>query len=240
MEQSDAAESPAGEALTLANAVHNLVRNDILALHLAPGTKLALDRMCRRYGIGSSPMREALTRLAEEGLVERRDNRGFAVAGIDSDGFSEIMETRCWAEARGVAESIARGGRDWEDALILAHHRLARHPRPAGGAARKADPAAMRLHGDFHSALVAACGSRWLVRFCGQLADQAHRHRLGLTGAGARIAAREHEAILKAALARDAKAAADLLVAHHRATLEETLRKARPASKVMAARRQVS
>ena len=65
---------------TLATAVHRRLREDILSGRLPPGLKLKLRDLAESYGAGGSPMREALSKLAAEGLAERLEHRGFRVA----------------------------------------------------------------------------------------------------------------------------------------------------------------
>lgn len=62
-------------------------------------------------------------------MVQRREQRGFVVADISADGLAEITQTRCWLEEIALRESIAAHGTAWEEALVLAHHRLAKTPR---------------------------------------------------------------------------------------------------------------
>ena len=112
--------------------------------------------------------------------------------------------------------SIAAGDLDWEEALVLAHHRLTRSDR------EPTDEFEAR-HKDHHMALLAACGSPILLRFCGQLYDLNVRYRY-LAGTAKSYSNRhveeEHRAILDAAIDRDIEKASDLLRTHCRNTGE--------------------
>jgi len=210
---------------TLATTLYDRLRNDLLAGRHQPGTKLTLEPLLAHYGVGQTPMREALNRLVADGLVERRDQRGFAVPPISRDDLMEITETRCWLEDIGLRQSMARADAAWEDALVLAQHRLARLPRLPDPAIYAENPAWEAHHRAFHAALLSGCGSRWLIRFCQQLADQWYRYRqlTVLRSLHERNVSDEHAGIVEAVLARDADAAVERLLRHYRRTAEVLL-----------------
>jgi DNA-binding GntR family transcriptional regulator len=205
---------------TRATSVYDQLRADLVGGVLEPGAKLAIEALAERYAIGATPLREALNRLVADGLVERREQRGFAVAGISAADLTEITKTRCWLEEIALRESIAAHTTAWEEALVLAHHRLAKTPRSLS-ASRFEDNAAWEpLHRDFHRALIGGCGSRWLLGFCEQLADQHHRYRR-LSAPRAfhkRGVKTEHQQLVEAALDGRADEAAALLRAHFERT----------------------
>lgn len=115
-----------------------------------------------------------------------------------------------------LTESIKRGDSRWEAEVIAALHVLGRAPLPDF-----ADKSAMASeweahHRRFHSALVSACGSEWLLRFWNQLVDHSQRYRkIRLAGPlVARDVQAEHQAIVDAVLRRDAVAAVALMERH--------------------------
>jgi DNA-binding GntR family transcriptional regulator len=213
-----------GEAptLTLASSVYERLRDDILRGQLAPGGKLRIEFVSERYDAGHSPVREALNRLSSDGLVDRRDQRGFYVAAASEADLLELTRTRCWLEEIGLRESIRSCSPEWEEGLVLALHRLGRVPRSISPDTYQENPEWEQLHRAFHRSLIAGCGSRWLLGFCDQLADQAYRYRQ-LSAQHAfpkRKEKNEHQAIVNAALARDADAAVALLNEHYRKTAD--------------------
>ncbi|MGI9492376.1 MAG: GntR family transcriptional regulator, partial [Geminicoccaceae bacterium] len=62
-----------------------------------------MDELRQAYGSGSSPIREALSLLTSDGLVERVDQRGFRVSLVSAETFDELLTTRCWLEERALA-----------------------------------------------------------------------------------------------------------------------------------------
>ncbi len=215
--------------VTTATAVYDRIRGDILSGRLAPELKLRIEFVCDRYGAGASPVREALNRLSQDGLVERRDQRGFYVAPVSLEEFAELVKTRCWLEAIALRESIANRTVEWEERLVLAFHRLSRTRRSLDSAVYLVNPDWENRHRDFHHALIANCGSAWLLGFCRDMGDQADRYR---KLAAARVYPQrqgpdEHRAITEAAIDGDAEAATALLDAHYRKTqriIEEAFR----------------
>ena len=205
---------------TRATNVHDQLRADLLAGELEPGSKLAIEALAERYATSATPMREALNRLVCDGLVERREQRGFVVAGISADDLTEITKTRCWLEEIALRESIAAHTSEWEEALVIAHHRLARTPRSMSESRFEDNPQWEPLHRAFHRALIGGCGSRWLLTFCEQLADQHHRYRrLSAPRAFAKRGVKtEHQQLLQAAVEGRADDAVALLRAHFERT----------------------
>jgi hypothetical protein len=78
------------------------------------------------YGIGASAIREALSMLISDILVQRIDHRGFRVAEVSLSGFDELLKTRSWLEEQALRESIRLGDISWEEALVLANFHLSR------------------------------------------------------------------------------------------------------------------
>lgn len=207
---------------TLASSVYERLREDILRGQLEPGSKLRIEFVSERYEAGHSPVREALNRLSSDGLVDRRDQRGFYVAAASVADLLELTRTRCWLEEVGLRESIKAFSPGWEEGVVLALHRLGRVPRSISPDAYQENPEWERLHRAFHRSLIAGCGSHWLLVFCDQLADQAYRYRqLSVQQVfPKRKEGNEHQAIVDAVFRRDADQAVALLCEHYRKTAE--------------------
>ncbi|MWP37009.1 GntR family transcriptional regulator [Rhodobacter sphaeroides] len=221
-----AAEKAPPEARNLSEQAHDRIRRDILRGELFPGVKLHIEGISERYGIGIAPVREALNRLSSEGLVERKSQRGFFVAGISMAGLEELVKTRIWLETLALRESIAQGDVAWEENLVLAYHRLARtNRRMPDASGRDLAEEWEHLHKAFHMLLLERCGSSWLLGFCSTMMDQAVRYRSLSMKVHPNVqrregAAAEHAAILAAAIDRKTDLACELLTEHYRATLE--------------------
>jgi len=217
----DASDPAPGGHRTMASSVYGRLRRDILEGTLKPGERLPIDALRARYGTGASPVREALNRLAAEGVVALEDQKGFRVPPISRADLLELTRTRCWVNEIAVRESIARGDAAWEERLVVAYHRLSRSPRTSPEGANRVAPEWERLHREFHTAVIAACGSQWFIEAFQTLFDRATRYRhLSITPAPERDDMAEHRAIMEAALARNAAEAIRLLNAHISLTAE--------------------
>lgn len=216
---------PSTTSITQASHVYERLRQDLLAGHLLPGRKLPLRFLTETYATGQTPIREALNRLTSDGLVECREQRGFVVAGISEAELVELTRTRCWVEELAVRQAIAAATAEWEEQLVVAHHRLSRTPRSLHPQRFEDNPEWERRHRAFHRAILRQCGSRPLIRFCEDLADRLYRYRmLSIRKAfPSRHVGDEHRAILEAILASDGSLASSLLTAHYQRTADVIL-----------------
>lgn len=201
------------QARTLALEVFERLRGDILSGKLAPGTKLRFEDLRASYGVGLSPLREALSRLAENRLVVSIGQRGFRVPPVSVQEIGDIAMVRKEIEGLALRLAIRYGNDGWEAAVVAARHKLTvleRHNRDVS------EDLWESRHRDFHKTLVSACNSPCLIHLHGLLCDQFDRYR--------RLSARSrlpnsprplvHQRITEAALARDADLAVKLLHDH--------------------------
>ena len=82
---------PQLENLTLWQRAHHHLREEILAGRLQPGTELAEVALSEQLGVSRGPIREAIGRLAAEGLVTVRPRRGVIVRSLSKGGFRRIV-----------------------------------------------------------------------------------------------------------------------------------------------------
>ncbi len=192
------------------------LRQDILSNAFSPGQRITIQFLQKRYGIGPTPLREALARLAADGFVIGEDNRGFRVPPMSLARLRDITDQRKLIETQGLRLSIERGGKAFDASLRKSYAKL---EELDAGRARGEDGAYVaweNQHRLFHAALIAGSGSEWLIRFQGILFDQADRYRR-LYSDGRRInpeIQKDHERILQATLEKDAPMAALLLERH--------------------------
>jgi len=190
----------------------------IIRGELKPGEKLKIESLSNVLGVGASPLREALSLLTAEQLIERIDQRGFRVARINAEAFEELSKTRCWLEERALRESMQKKDPEWEERVLLAHHRLKRRPRMLEDGSL--NPEWEDLHKVFHMSLLSGCGSSILIRICDQLYDQNVRYRnvSGVYVSAERGVGDEHTSILEHVLNGNEDQAVDELLLHYRKT----------------------
>ncbi len=228
------------EHSTKTENAYRLLRRDILTTRLPPSASLKLSTLRDTYGIGWTPLREALTRLEAEKLVTAVSNRGFAVAPVSREGLEDLTRARQVIEVPLLLESVERGGSEWESAVVTAHYRLSRCRIAVDDTSEAAVDEWEEKHAAFHSALLSAATSSWLLRFHATLWDQLRRHHrfLGLVPTlraaaglkdgydGAMAALREamaiehHTKLMEAALDRDIERTRALITEHIGYTLD--------------------
>ena len=196
--------------ITLTSSVYDGLKREIMCADLLPGTQLQTRKLGEHYGVGLSSIREALSILSSEGLVVRRDRRGFIAAPVSEEDLDDLTRARCWINEIGIRQSIERGDAEWEEGIVLAFHRLLQTPRCHADHEGR-NPAWELAHARFHRSLIAACGSEWLIKAASQMFDAAERYRHIARLAGAtRPPDREHRQIMSAVVERDADRAVDL------------------------------
>jgi DNA-binding GntR family transcriptional regulator len=214
------------EPRTMTQSLVERLRADILAGTLEPGARLKLPALSERYGTSLIPIREALARLAPQGLVQAEKQRGFRVAPVSREHLIDVTETRVGIEALALEKAMRRGDVEWEARVLSAHHRLSREPMTIEGDERTLSPAWERLHVQYHDALVSGCGLPTLLGLRRQLADQTTRYRrlsVAYDDEG-RDVAEEHVRLSDAVLARDVETALQHLSDHFWATTWIVLR----------------
>jgi GntR family transcriptional regulator, carbon starvation induced regulator len=210
--------SKSSDKTTLTTAVYQKLRSDIIRGAYKPGEKLRIEGIASLYEVGSNAVREALARLSSERLVERHEQRGFSVPAIALDDWRVLVKTRCWLETQALRESMQHRDDAWEEAIVVAYHRLSRF---------RSDSAQDRAgwedaHRNFHRSLLANCGSPWLIEFCDILADHAVRY-ISISNAYrkfGRDGQAEHEDLMKTVLHDTPEKACELLIAHYTKTLQ--------------------
>ena len=210
----NSSDSLSTEPKTLVESAYRALRRDIIEGHLPPGEKLRVEHLKDNYGVGAGTLREALSLLISDALVVSQGQRGFRVAPVSLEDFEDITKTRVMLECEALRQSIAMGDDAWEGELLAAFHRLTKaEEKRIGTDDREEWEERNRI---FHEVLIAACPSRWLKHFLAILYQQAERYRrlsLYLQPIPRNIHD-EHEALLQAAMARDADKATAVLSEH--------------------------
>jgi len=215
---------PASDGRGLTSIAFDYLRNDILHGVLKPQERLRVQALSARYQIGPTAIREALSRLVTEGLVQVEDQRGFKVTPISRSDLTDLTDARVDLESMTLTHALKRGDTAWEAELMASYHRLSKCPPPTSVAAAATWGV---MHRAFHEALLAGCGSVWLQTLCRLLYDKAERYRhLANIRTRTRTANRsdEHRELMEAVLRRDVKLSCRLLAEHYRHTTEIILK----------------
>lgn len=193
--------------------VYEALKTELLDGAHPPGSKLAIDQIADRFSVNPGAVREALARLTSDRLVIAQPQRGFVVAPVSASDLLDLTAVRIDIETRCLRRSIELGTIEWEGRLLGTWHQLS-HTQALGGG--HANPEWVKLHGQFHDDLIAACDSVWWLRLREALYIQAERYRRMILpqAKGGRDVEAEHRAILEFALARDGERACAALTDH--------------------------
>jgi DNA-binding GntR family transcriptional regulator len=114
------------EASLLADRAYVAIRELIVSLELQPGGLIDERRLVESLGIGRTPVREALRRLAQEQLVEVFPRRGMFVTGVDVRDLARISEVRAALEPEAARLAAARATEEERDELASLGDRIKR------------------------------------------------------------------------------------------------------------------
>jgi DNA-binding GntR family transcriptional regulator len=200
------------ENLTLWQRVYDHLRIGILEGELEPGTELAEVALSEQLGVSRGPIREAIGRLAAEGLVDVRPRRGAVVRSLSKEEFLELYQVREALERMAVQLAVPRLTETQMKELAALNEMM------------DASAGHDDVHGffeanvAFHARLLEASGNRKLQELYRLLLGQLGRYRLrSLTLRGnLQRSVSEHAAILRAAKRGDAERAAQLMAEHIR------------------------
>ena len=183
------------------------------------------EALRERYGMGVSPLREALMRLDAEGLVQLEQNKGFRVSEVSRENLLDLMRTRIEIESIALRWSLQKGGVEWEANLLGAFHRLSRQTKIDPTDPETINEGWSREHASFHAALVSASGSPALGKTSirERLFEQAERYvSLSImSNAPLRDDVGEHKQLMRAALKCDAEKTIELNRLHISRTLDK-------------------
>ncbi len=204
-------------APTRGEAVFAAVRADILAGRLTPGSRLPFAELCGRYDASMGVLREALSRLAEQGLVRVEPQQGYRVTPLSVEDLADLTAARVRIEGLVLRDAVAQGDLAWESQVIALHHTLTRTPQTDPDDPARLGEAWTHAHAAFHAGVLAGCANRRLRTIADGLRDSAELYRQWSRPLGHdedRDVAGEHRALLDAVLARDPETAVGVLTRH--------------------------
>lgn len=199
--------------------VYDLLRDEIMNLELAPGSAVDEVQLASRFGMSRTPIREALVRLAAEGLIETLPNRSTMVSNID------FLNLPAYFDALVLMYRVTTR-------LAAQHHRgvdlgfIRAHQAEFSKAVQAQDALAMiATNAAFHSAIAAAGRNSYYSAFFERLLNDGRRMlRLYYQSYDDRLPPRfveEHEEIIAAIEARDVAAADRLGKVHGEQIVEQ-------------------
>ena len=204
--------APAFENLTLWQRVYDHLRDEIMGDRLPPGAELSEVALSKELAVSRGPIREAMGRLAAEGLVTVRPRRGAEVRSITPRELIDSYQVREALEVLAVRLAVPRITDSELAGLDELVDRMAKHAKDGAVADFFAANVA------FHELLCELSGNKKLLQVHHRLAGEIGRFQartLALRGS-LDGSVTEHRAILAAIRLRDADKAAELTAAHIR------------------------
>jgi DNA-binding GntR family transcriptional regulator len=200
-----------------AHGVYRALRRAIIEQALRPGMKLPEDMIGENLGVSRTLVREAFGRLAVEGLVELKPNRGASVAYPTLEEARDVFDVRRGLE-RLVAETLSGNLTKPQAAILEAHVRLEE------AALGKNGPESIRLAGEFHIKLAEMTGNALLLRYVQEVSSRCSLI-LAIYGRphSSDCAVSEHRQLIEALLAGDAARASHLMDHHLQAVAARAL-----------------
>jgi DNA-binding GntR family transcriptional regulator len=196
--------------------VHSRLRAAILASEISAGLTTSQAALASEFGVGRTPLREAVRMLQREGLVTSQPNQRVRIAELSSEDVEELYIMRITLETVAIRVTVPvltpRDLAELEGFMAqMAHYGMT------------GDLPGYRVpHGAFHHRLVYAVGSRVAAEIA-ELSDHSERYRQKYGGKW-QDRANEHRGIVDAAAAGEADVAAELLAAHYLQTVRGVLK----------------
>lgn len=191
-------------APSLKQQIYDAIKRSIVHCEYAPNSQLNEDVFCRRFNASRTPVRDALSRLEQEGLVIIQPKRGVLISPVSLRAINEVFEVRMRIEPYAV---YTYGNRLSEEVYADYWRRFS---APVEDAA-----ALYALDARFHYAFIDAADNRYLAMFYRITADQTERYRILSSGAERLdLTQHEHAGIVSACIRRDWRQASELMRAH--------------------------
>lgn len=148
------------------DCAYETLKNDILHIKIAPDFPLKISWLQETYGIGATPLREALSRLEGDYLVKLIPNKGYYTAAVSIDELMELYRSRRILKIQLLKEAMLFGGGDWESEIVRTHYLLKKQTSPSEGLCSYEEYVAWtRAHDAFDNALISAHRSPWANHF---------------------------------------------------------------------------
>lgn len=195
------------QAASAADIVYDALRKAIIEGDLAEGENLRQDQIAQMFNTSRIPVREALSRLEQHGLITTERYKGAVVAGLSIEEIDEIFEFRALVEAEVIRLAVP----NLDDDTLAAARRYCEEFGIETDSARWGE-----INRSFHYTLYAASKRPYYLQIVRTSLDRIDRYlraQLTLTN-GVLRAKGEHEAILAACLNRDAALASRLTRDH--------------------------
>jgi DNA-binding GntR family transcriptional regulator len=208
------------EGRTTAQMIADHLREEIIQGAIPPGQQINESLLARQLNMSRGPLREALQRLCQEGILVSRRNYGVFVLEVKTHDLREIYEVRESVESAAASRLLDGDPKQIEDTCEVLRHVVGEMAKQV---ATSEWHAFARLDMQFHSALVAGTGNSRFIRIYNTLAAESRMCILGLEVSYPRIdvLVQEHRNILHLLESRDRKGLLEAISRHMQKAVED-------------------
>lgn len=208
------------DKIPVTTEAYNIVKDQIVTLKILPGQLLMVQQLSKEYGISRTPVREALVRLKEEGLVTAADGRKFQVSYITWKLIKDIYRARQTVEVSSVANAAAHYCDELGNGLTEVSERMKKSYEQG----QYSDY--FEADNGFHEMLLEYLDNEVISNWMGKISDQQQRIRYATMGISTsmQISFNEHMAMIKAIREGDVEAAKKGMEEHLERALRDILK----------------
>lgn len=196
---------------TKSSLIYQKIKQDLADGTFPSGDKLKISKLKEDYDVSLTPLREALSQLAAQGLLDQENNKGFSVPKLSYADILDIKQTRILVETAALELSLKQGDMEWEASLVAAHYKLERL-----SLSLKDLEAWSQAHEEFHSILLSGSDSKYLIEFSARLNLALDKYR-SIAEPNPDIRQQldnQHGELLQLALERNIDKAVEILTSH--------------------------
>lgn len=203
---------------SLGEEVYETLLAQLISLKIAPGSRIAVDALVREMGVSQTPIRAALIRLENEGLVIKTHNVGYSAAPMPSrERFEQIYDLRLLLEPYTAQQTAEKLTDEVRRELIELDDGMS---EPGTDDAKRAYSQFALLDAKFHNLIATASGNTLVAEALARSYAHMHLFRLRYHSVVTEGAVEEHAAILQAILDGDGEAASNAMKDHLLRSLE--------------------
>lgn len=185
------------------------LRRDIVRGVFEPHERLKVEHLVQFYGVGHSPIREAILLMSESGLVIHEHQKGYRVAPVSLDDYDDVRAVYQRLYKLAIEMAIDLADDAWEESVVVQLHRASKAKVAQPGGEPQAREQWQRAYWEFHGTLLAGCRSPLLMQMLGDIGFRLERYvNLFASPSESQANADEdvlgkHRAIVDALVARD-------------------------------------
>jgi len=198
---------------TISQTIYETLKNDIIVGSLKSGIKLKLNILKDKYGVSVSILRETLSRLASEGFIEAKEQKGFYVSPISKEDFQEILDLRILIECHAIKVAIENRTDDWESELVASYHKLRLMEKRIENEEFDKINEWKTCDRKFHQTIIASTNSKHLIELHSLIYDKYLRYQMKvLTFRGDEVL--DHQKLFDAIILGDIELSQEILKNH--------------------------